>query len=220
MELPGPILQSRGSNVTRIFKHTSLGRTRGPKPVEALPVKKITVLLAEDNVILRKSFKMLVEADGGMAVVGEAKNGCEAVRLAMSLHPDVIVMDIAMPLVNGLQATQQILLASPATRLLILSAHPDQEYIQHAMLFGASGYLFKQSSTQALALAIREANNGKTYFSPQISKRLRNECKKVFAKGELLKRKKAHRALAAADSPHHAAFTEKHGRFNARKRAG
>ena len=189
------------------------------KPTDVLSLKQITVLLAEDNVILRKSFKKLVEVDGDIVVVGEAKNGCEAVRLAMSLRPDVIVMDIAMPLLNGLQVTQQILLASPAVRVLILSAHPDQEYIQHAMLFGASGYLFKQSSTHVLAQAIREAKNGKTYFSPSISQRLRNQCQKVFGKSELLKRKTAHRALAAVDSPHHAAFTEKHGRFNARKRA-
>jgi DNA-binding NarL/FixJ family response regulator len=189
------------------------------EPIESSSTKQITVLLAEDNATFRKSLKLLIEADGDIAVVGEAKNGCEAVRLAMSLRPDVIIMDIAMPYLNGLQATQQILLASPATRVLILSAHPDPEYIQHAMLFGASGYLIKQSSTQFLAQAVREAKSGNTYFSLSISKKLRDQCRKVFGKSELLKRKTAHRALSAADSPHHAAFIEEHGRFKARKRA-
>lgn len=186
--------------------------------IPALPTKPITVLLAENHATFRKSLKLLIETDGDIAVTGEAKNGCEAVRLAMSLRPDVIVMDIAMPLLNGLQATQQILLASPATRVIILSAHPDPEYIQHAMLFGASGYLIKQSSTQFLPQAVREAHEGKTYFSMSISKKLRDQCRKVFGKSELLKRKTAHRALSAADSPHHAAFIEEHGRFKARKR--
>src|SRR5271170_2599432 len=100
--------------------------------IEPLLVKQITVLLAEDQANFRKSLKLLIESDGDIIVVGEAKNGREAVRLTLSLHPDVVVMDIAMPLLNGLQATQQILLASPTTRVLILSAHPDEEYIQQA----------------------------------------------------------------------------------------
>src|SRR5476651_2134771 len=90
-------------------------------------LNQITVLLAEDNKNFRKSLKFLIESDGDIEVVGEAKNGREAVQLTMSLHPEVIVMDIAMPLLNGLQATQMITEASPATRVLILSAHPDPE---------------------------------------------------------------------------------------------
>ena len=199
---------------------THLHQMKRPELIESLPVKQITVLLAEDNANFRKSLKLLIEADGDITVVGEAKNGCEAVRLAMKLRPDVIVMDIAMPLLNGLQATQQILLASPATRVLILSAHPDPEYIQHAMLFGASGYLIKQSSTQVLAQAVREAKKGNTYFSLSIAKALRDQCEKVFGKSEVLRRKTAYRAFAASDSPHHEAFLEEHGRFKARKRGG
>lgn len=154
-------------------------------------MKQITVLLAEDHANFRKSLKLLVESDGDIEVVAEAKNGNEAVHLAARFHPEVIVMDIAMPLLNGLQATQQIMAAWPATRVLILSAHPDPEYIEQAMILGASGYLLKQSSTQFVAKAVREVLKGNSYFSTAISGQLRNECQKLFGKGELLKKRTA-----------------------------
>jgi DNA-binding NarL/FixJ family response regulator len=155
--------------------------------IAAVPVKRITVLLAEDQATFRKSLKLLVELDGDIKVVGEAKNGLEAVRLNTSLHPEVIVMDIAMPLLNGLQAAQQITDTSPGTRILILSAHPDPEYIKQAVICGASGYLIKQSSTHVLAHAVREVFKGNSFFCAPISKPLRDECKKLFGKGELIK---------------------------------
>jgi DNA-binding NarL/FixJ family response regulator len=145
-----------------------------------LVVDQIKVLLAEDHAAYRKSLKLLVESGGDIEVVGEAKNGREAVRLNKSLHPDVIVMDIAMPLLNGLQATRQIMETSPATKVLILSSHSDPEYIEQAMLLGASGYLLKHSSADVLAKAIREVLMGKAYFSAAISKKLRNRCQKIF----------------------------------------
>jgi len=148
-----------------------------------LPLDQITVLLAEDHAAFRKSLKLLLESDGEIDVVGEAKNGCEAVRLNKSLHPDVIVMDVAMPLLNGLQATRQILATSPATKVLILSAHSDPEYIEQAMVFGASGYLLKQSSADVLARAIREVLRGNAYFSAAISKQFRDRCQKIFDQG-------------------------------------
>jgi DNA-binding NarL/FixJ family response regulator len=166
---------------------------------ESLPVKQITVLLAEDHASFRKSLKWLVESNGDIKVVGEAKNGCEAVRLTGSLHPDVIVMDIAMPLLNGLQATQEIMKTSPATRVLILSANPDPEYIMQAVICGASGYLIKQSSTQVLAQAVREVLKGNSFFCAPIAKPLRDKCRKLFGKGELLKKRAAR--LALSDSP-------------------
>ncbi len=113
----------------------------------------------------------------------------EAVSLARSLRPEVIIMDIAMPLLNGLQATQQIMNEVPATRGLSRSAHPDPAYILQTMLFGASGYLIKQSSTQYLAKAIREVLKGNTYFSTSIPRQLRNECQILFGKGELQKKR-------------------------------
>jgi DNA-binding NarL/FixJ family response regulator len=157
--------------------------------VDPVSTTQIMVLLAEDHANFRKSLKLLIEADGDIEVVGEAKNGNEAVRLTRSLHPEVVVMDIAMPLLNGLQATRQIMESSPGTRVLILSAHPDPEYIEQAMILGASGYLIKQSSTQVLAEAIREALKGNTYFSSSISKHLRDQCQKLFNKNEFLKKR-------------------------------
>ena len=160
------------------------------------PVKQIKVLLAEDNTIFRKSLKLLIESDGDIKVVGEAKNGLEAVQMAKSLRPEVIVMDIAMPLLNGLEATGQIMQTSPAPRILILSAHPDPEYIKRAVLLGASGYLIKQSSTQVLADAIREVLKGNSFFCAPIAKPLRDQCRTLFGKGELLKKKAARLAFS------------------------
>lgn len=154
-----------------------------------LAVDQITVLLAEDHAAYRKSLKILVESGGDIEVIGEAKNGCEAVRLNKSLRPKVIVMDIAMPLLNGLQATSQIKEASPATKVLILSSHSDPEYIEQAMVFGASGYFLKQCSADVLAQAIREVLMGNTYFSATISKQLRDRCQKIFDKGRAPARK-------------------------------
>jgi len=164
-----------------------------------VPKGQIKVLLAEDHGAYRKSLKLLVESDGNIEVIGEARNGREAVRLNESLHPDVIVMDIAMPLMNGLQATQQIMGTSPKTRILILSAHPEAAYIKQAVLCGASGYLIKQSSTHVLAQAVREVFEGNSFFRAPIAKPLRVECQKLFGKGELLKKRTA-RAKIVADA--------------------
>ena len=137
--------------------------------------------MADDHAGFRGSLKLLVESDGDITVVGEAKNGPEAVRLTGILRPEVVVMDIAMPLLNGLQATRQIMERYPSTRVLVLSAHPDPEYIKQAITFGASGYLLKQSSTQVLDQAIREVLMGNSYFSLSIAKRLRDQLKKQVA---------------------------------------
>ena len=147
-----------------------------------MQVRPITVLLAEDNVSFLKSVKALIEADGDFEVVGEAKDGREAVGLSLGLLPEVVIMDIAMPFLNGLQATQQIMARSSATRVLILSAHPDPEYIERAFKCGASGYLIKQSAPQDLIQAIRRVQDGKFSFSTSIPKGLRDQCLKATAK--------------------------------------
>lgn len=134
----------------------------------------ITVLLAEDHIIMRQGISALLQADGHFCLVGGAKTGREAVDMALMLRPDVIVMDIAMPVLNGLEATHQILTANPAARILILSAHSDDAYIKRLRQAGAAGFLEKQTSVETLALAIREIARGGVFYSPAIARRLRD----------------------------------------------
>jgi len=135
-------------------------------------MKRITILIAEDHTIVREGFRRMLELEGDLEVVGEAQDGRQAVEMAKKLHPDVVLMDVAMPMLNGLEATRQVIKALPATKVLILSAHGDVAYVTNAMESGAAGFLLKQSSAQELYRAIREAHQGKTFFSPSISKRL------------------------------------------------
>ncbi len=132
------------------------------------------MLLVEDHTLVRQGVRLLIEKDGDIAVVGEAKTGREAVQMHGKLRPDVVVMDIAMPLLNGLQATHQILKAYPAGKVLILSAHSDPEYVEQVVKAGALGYLIKHTSGEVVAKAIRELNNGRTFFSQAIAKRLKD----------------------------------------------
>jgi DNA-binding NarL/FixJ family response regulator len=154
-------------------------------------MKKITVLLADDHLVVREGLRILVETEGDIAVVGEARTGREAVDLTMQLHPNVVVMDIAMPLLNGLQATRQIRKIAPATRVLILSAHADPEYVEQVVLLGAAGYLIKQTSADILVEAIREVHKGRSFFSPSISKYLREHYQNRPHTAVLRKRKEA-----------------------------
>jgi len=131
----------------------------------------ITVLLAEDHAIVRQGLCALLNADGHFKIVGEARNGREAVDLARTLTPDVILMDIAMPVLNGLEATRQILTANPKAKVVILSAHSDAAYIERMGAVGVSGFLEKQTSAEILTHAIREVVKGRMYFSPLIAKR-------------------------------------------------
>ena len=141
-------------------------------------MKRIAVLLVEDHTIVRQGLRLIIEATGDFQIVGEAKTGREAVFMARNLQPEVIVMDIAMPLLNGLQATRQILKDSPAAKVLILSAHSDPEYVEQVVEAGALGYLVKQSSGDVLATAIREVRKGKTFFTPSIAKLLKEDYQK------------------------------------------
>jgi DNA-binding NarL/FixJ family response regulator len=135
-------------------------------------MKRITVLLAEDHMIVREGFRKMLELEDDIEVVGEAQEGRQAVALAKKLRPAVVLMDIAMPLLNGLEATRQMLKAVPAARVLILSAHSDDAYVKNATESGAVGFLLKQTSAHDVCRAIREVQKGKTFFSPSISKRL------------------------------------------------
>jgi DNA-binding NarL/FixJ family response regulator len=138
-------------------------------------MKRITVLLAEDHMIVREGFRKLLAAEAGLKVVGEAQTGRQAVALAKKLRPAVVVMDIAMPVLNGLEATRQIRKAIPGTKVLILSAHSDDAYVEQAIAFGAVGFLLKQTSSQDLSRAIREVQKGNRFFSPSIAKRLHDQ---------------------------------------------
>ncbi len=134
-------------------------------------MKKITVLLAEDHTIVREGFRKMLELEDDLEVVGEAQNGRQALALVKKLHPAVVLMDIAMPLLNGLEATRQVLKAAPATKVLMLSAHSDDAYVKSATESGAVGFLLKQTSAHDVCRAIREVHKGKTFFSPSISRR-------------------------------------------------
>ncbi|HTS16185.1 MAG TPA: response regulator transcription factor [Verrucomicrobiae bacterium] len=152
-------------------------------------MKRITTLLAEDHMIVREGFRKLLAAEDDIEVVGEAQTGRQAVALAKKLRPAVIVMDIAMPLLNGLEATRQIRQAIPGAKVLILSAHNDDAYVEQAIAFGAVGFLVKQTSSHDLSRAIRDVQNGKTFFSPSIDKRLHNQTQKPLNGSGQLKKK-------------------------------
>lgn len=139
------------------------------------PLKPITVLLAEDHAIVRQGLCALLHAAGHFTIAGQARTGREAVEMARALSPDVILMDIAMPGLNGLEATRQILAANPLARIVILSAHSDDEYIERTCAAGVFGFLEKQTSAEILAKAIREIARGNRFFSPSIAKRLNDD---------------------------------------------
>ena len=149
--------------------------------------KKITVLLAEDHAIVRQGLCALLNADGQFLVVGEAKTGREAVDMAKALNPGVILMDIAMPVLNGLEATRQIIAANPAARVVVLSAHSDDEYITRMCAAGVSGFLEKQTSSEILTKAIREVAAGGVFFSPSIARRLRDDQRKLCGRDGVAK---------------------------------
>jgi DNA-binding NarL/FixJ family response regulator len=152
-------------------------------------MKKITVLLADDHTVVRQGLRILLEAEDDMKVVGEAETGRQAVQMSKKLQPAVIVLDLAMPVLNGLEATRQITREAPNTKVLILSSYSDDDYVQQLIAEGAIGYLVKQTAANDLLKAIREAVKGNAFFSPSISKRLLDQCRGAFAPGGPVKKK-------------------------------
>ena len=129
----------------------------------------IRVLLADDHAVVRDGLRYLLEAQGDIAVVGGAANGRLAVQQAQQLAPDIVVMDIAMPELNGIDATRQIREVSPATQVIILSMHSTAEHIRHALQAGAQGYLLKESAGTEVVDAVRAVHAGRRYLSQKIT---------------------------------------------------
>jgi DNA-binding NarL/FixJ family response regulator len=138
-------------------------------------MSNINVLLVDDHNIVRQGLKALLLAEGDITIVAEAQTGREAVQMATQLHPRIVVMDMAMPRLNGAEATRQILKAVPSIKIIVLSTYGDDEHIQQALAAGAAAYLLKQTAAADLVQAIREVTQGNAYFSPAIAKRLREQ---------------------------------------------
>ena len=130
-------------------------------------------MLVDDHNIVRQGLKALLTCEPDIHVVAEAQTGREAVQIAGKIHPEVVIMDLAMPLLNGWEATRQILKVAPSAKILVLSTYEGIEHVQQAIASGAAAYLMKQTAASDLVKAIREVRKGNAYFSPVIAERLR-----------------------------------------------
>jgi len=144
---------------------------------------RITVLLADDHTVMRQGLRALLQTERDIEIVGEAESGRQAVRLAKTLKPDVVVMDIAMSQLTGVEATRQIVKEVPSSRVLILSTYSDDEYVHQLTEAGAAGYVLKQAAFADVVTAIREAKNGNAFFSPAISRRLVDHYRETLVRG-------------------------------------
>jgi two-component system response regulator NreC len=133
-------------------------------------VAKLRILLGDDHMLVRQGFRKILEERREWEVVAEAGDGRDAVRHTLSLHPDVVVLDIGMPLLNGIEATRQIVRRLPDVRVLILSMHADEAYITQALQAGAKGYLLKDSADTDLIRGVADVATGKSFFSPVVAK--------------------------------------------------
>lgn len=146
-------------------------------------MKPITILLVEDHEIVRDGLAALLKMEADIKIIGQAADGHQAVTKFSELRPDIVVMDIAMPQLNGLEAARQILKGTPGSKIILLSAHNDDAYVQKAISIGVSGYLIKQTAAHVLPEAIRQVADGKSFFSPLIAKRLADQARKARANG-------------------------------------
>jgi DNA-binding NarL/FixJ family response regulator len=146
-------------------------------------MKKTTILLVDDHMILRQGMRALLTHEPDLEVVGEAENGRQAVELAGKLQPDVVVMDIAMPQLDGLEATRRIVREAPRARVLILSSYGDDKFVRELTEAGAGGYLLKQTAAPDVINAVRAARDGKASFSPSVFKRLFDQSQRAFQQG-------------------------------------
>jgi two-component system, NarL family, response regulator NreC len=132
-------------------------------------MKKLRILLADDHVVMRKGLRALLERQSNLEVIGESENGRETIDLAASLIPDVVVMDVGMPVLNGIEATKTIVTQNPQISVIILSMHVDESYVMRALKAGARAYLLKDSAPADLMNAIQAVSQNKSFFSPKVS---------------------------------------------------
>ncbi len=132
-------------------------------------MKKIKVLIADDHAIVREGLKLLLDSDPDIEVVGEAEDGKIAIKKVKDLNPDMVIMDVSMPILNGMESTRLLKKEFPKINIIILSMYPDEEYIRSAIEVGANGYVLKKSASKEIFTAIHEINKGRTFFSPIVS---------------------------------------------------
>ena len=148
-------------------------------------MKSISILLADDHNIVRQGVRALLSVEPDIEIVGEAANGWQALRMAKEVRPEIIVMDLAMPGLNGLDATRQILSELPETKILVLSSYDNDQYVAQMVEAGVAGYLNKQTAAQDLVRAIHEAHKGNAFFSPSVARRLRDRSRTNEGRGRL-----------------------------------
>jgi len=143
--------------------------------------RKTRILLADDHPIVRKGFRLILRAEPGYEIVGEASNGREAVEMAEALKPEVVIMDVSMPELNGIEATRRIAAVSPRTRVVALTMHRDSVYVREILRAGASAYLLKDSAEAELLNAIRAVARGDSYLTPAVSEAVLRDYRKHVA---------------------------------------
>ncbi len=163
---------------------------------------RIRVILAEDHTLVRKGLNALLEAEAGIVVLAEAEDGREAVRLAETLHPDVVLMDLSMPVLNGLEATRQIKQRVPGVKILVLTMHTTEEYVFQILRAGASGYVVKQAAPEELITAIQTVCQDEVFLSPVISRIVIDEyirTGRIDSSGQLRATDRARKGSPAVD---------------------
>lgn len=145
-----------------------------------MPVTKVRVLIADDHGVVRKGLRLLLEQYPNIQVVGEAANGRDVVKLAQELQPDVVLLDVAMPLLNGIDAAEQIKKGNDRIGLIVLTMYADEGYVLRALHAGVKGYLLKESAEEDLARAVKAVSEGKPFFSPAITATLLEDYMRVL----------------------------------------
>ena len=151
-------------------------------------MEKISILLAEDHVLVRAGIRALLQSLSYTEVVAEAGDGQEALDLITQLQPNIVLMDISMPKLNGLEVTRRMVKQFPDVRIIMLSMHMNEEYVLQALNAGAAGYLLKDSSIAELELAIRSVSEGETYLSPPVSRHIADYVRRVGSQTSMLER--------------------------------